>query len=153
MGQPQPQQKTSRRRLYFRYSRSRANDSPTLAVLARFAAVLERAEHGFPVADWARLLLTVDPAEYREPPAAEVPTMELPGSAGKLAVMIGRIARGEAAFHPGDGMAAWREFIAEELDGRDSWGLAVETCDGRVRGVGAVCLQGNRELEPACEEA
>jgi len=148
MGQPPLQPKTPRRRLYFRYSRSRANDAPTLAVLARFAAVLEREEHGFPMADWARLLLVLAPEDYAEPPQAELPTIELPGSDGKLVVMMARIARGLSPFHPDDGMRASRLFIAEELDGRDGWGLAVETCRGQTRGGRAVCLQGRTDPVP-----
>jgi len=77
---------------------------------------------------------------------AEVATTHLPGSAGKLAVMMCRIARGLSPFHSDDGMRAWREFIAEELDGRDGWGLAVENRGGRLRGVRAMRLQGGSRL-------
>lgn len=111
MGKPQVQPKTPRRRLCFHCTRSRANNSPALAVLARFAAVLEREEHGFPMADWARLLLVLAPEDYAEPPMAAVATTHLPGSAGNLAVMMGQIARGFSPFHPGDGMTAWRELV------------------------------------------
>jgi hypothetical protein len=152
MGKPQPQPKTPRRRLFFRCTRSRADD-PQLAALARIAARLERNPHQLPIETWAELLLLLNHAEYYEPPAAEGPTTHLPGSDGKLAVMMGRIARGLSPFHPSDGMRAWREFIAEELDGRDGWGLAIETCGGRLRGVRAVKLQGRREPEPPCDEA
>jgi hypothetical protein len=152
MGKPQPQPKPPRRRLFFRCSRSRADD-PQLAALARVAARLERNPHQLPIETWAELLILLNPVEYFEPPAASGPTTHLPGSDGKLVVMMGRIARGLSPFHPDDGMRAWREFIAEELDGRDVWGLAVENRGGRLRGVRAVCLQGQREAEPACEEA
>jgi len=134
-----------RRRRIVAFQPSPDGDSSVLAALAYFAGVLEREAHDFPLTYWADLLLVVNPGEYAQPPLAEVPTTELPGSAGKLAVMMGRVADGLSPFHPRDGIPAWREFIAEELDGRDSWGLAVETCGGRVLGVGAVCLQGRRE--------
>jgi hypothetical protein len=150
MSKQQTQPKPRRRRLCFRCTRPQADASPALAVLARFAAILERGAHNFPVADWAELLALVNPLEYFEPPTPEAPTTHLAGSDGKLAVMMGRIARGLSPFHPDDGMRAWREFICPELVG-DGWGLAVEQRDGRVRGVKAIRLQGRRE--PVCEEA
>ncbi len=37
-----------------------------------------------------------------EPPLAAEPTLHAPGSWGKIQAMVGRIARGEAIFHPLD---------------------------------------------------
>jgi hypothetical protein len=75
------------------------------------------------------------PVDYGEAPAAEGSRAHLAGSTGKLLVMRTRIARGLSSLHPSDGMAAWQEFICEVRDGWDGWGLAIETCGGRVRGV------------------
>jgi len=110
-----------RRRRIVAFQPSPDGDSSALAALAYFAGVLEREAHDFPLTYWAALLLVVNPGEYAQPPLAGEPTTELPGSLGKLAIMVGRIARGLSPFHPGDGMPAWREFIAKKLDGLDSW--------------------------------
>lgn len=113
--------------------------------------MLERGAHAVPVEDWAEVLLLLAPEDYAEPPAAEAPTTFLAGSLAKMKVMASRIAAGLSAFHPQDGLPAWREFVCEELAG-DGWGLAVEKRGGRVCGLQAVCLQGRREPEPAGAE-
>jgi hypothetical protein len=69
-----------------------------------------------------------------------------------MKVMASRIAAGFSAFHPHDGLPAWREFVCEELAG-DGWGLAVEKRRGRVCGLRAVQQQGRREPEAAWEKS
>ena len=63
---------------------------------------LER--RGPPIDLWAKLLLRIDPFNFRSPPPPS-PTAAVPGTPGKIDEMARRYRRGESLYHPADAKA------------------------------------------------